>query len=313
MTGDDLRRILVIKLGALGDFTQAFGPFQAIRQHHPDARISLLTTRPFAALAAESPWFDEVLTDRRPGRLDLPGWLALRRTLRSGGFFRVYDLQTSTRSGRYRRLFFPGPSPEWSGIAPGCSHPHRNPDRDHMHTIDRQAEQLRDAGIPETPPPTTDWIDSDLNDLDLPDRFALIAPGGSAHRPEKRWPAAHYQALVATLAERGLTPVLIGSAGEAALHQQIIAGQPAALSLAGRTRFQDIVALARKATLAVGNDTGPMHLVALTRCPALVLFSAVSDPDLCAPRGAAVALLRSPSLADLSPAEVVRALGKALP
>ena len=46
-----MRRVLVIKLGALGDFVQGFGPFAAIRAHHPTAHITLLTTRPFAALA----------------------------------------------------------------------------------------------------------------------------------------------------------------------------------------------------------------------------------------------------------------------
>tara|TARA_R110000787_G_scaffold16622_32_gene51048 strand:+ start:8747 stop:9682 length:936 start_codon:yes stop_codon:yes gene_type:complete len=308
MTSNALPRILVIKLGALGDFTQAFGPFQAIRKHHPDARISLLTTRPFAGLAAASLWFDEILTDRRPGRLDLCGWLALRKTLRAGRFSRVYDLQTSARSSRYRRLFFPDPSPEWSGIAPGCSHPHRNPDRDDMHTVDRQAEQLRDAGIPETPPPDTDWITGDPGRFDLPDRFALIVPGGSAHRPEKRWPAGHYQTVIAALAERGLTSVLIGSPDEAALHDHIITSQPTAVSLAGRTEFQDIVALGRTAALAIGNDTGPMHLIALSACPTIVLFSGASDPALCAPRGEAVTLLQSPSLSDLSPDRVIAAL-----
>ncbi|MEC7538546.1 MAG: ADP-heptose--LPS heptosyltransferase, partial [Pseudomonadota bacterium] len=41
------RPVLVIKLGALGDFVQALGPFSAIRAHHADQRIALLTTPPF--------------------------------------------------------------------------------------------------------------------------------------------------------------------------------------------------------------------------------------------------------------------------
>src|SRR4029077_1525786 len=57
------RRILVIRLSALGDFIQALGPFAAIRRHHQDDRISLLTTRPLAAFAQELGYFDEVLVD----------------------------------------------------------------------------------------------------------------------------------------------------------------------------------------------------------------------------------------------------------
>jgi len=76
-------RILVIKLGALGDVVLALGPFAAIRRHHPDARITLLTTEPYAAFLSASGWFDEVWTDDRPPlwRADL--WLALRARLRS--------------------------------------------------------------------------------------------------------------------------------------------------------------------------------------------------------------------------------------
>ena len=133
------QRILVIKLAALGDFVQAFGPFAAIRAHHPDAAIALLTTPPFAGLARRSPWFDAVWSDGRPSWRDPAAWWRLARRLRAAGFARVYDLQTSRRSSRYRLLA--GPRAEWSGIAPGASHPHANPARDSMHTVERQREQ----------------------------------------------------------------------------------------------------------------------------------------------------------------------------
>jgi len=92
-----MRRILVIKLGALGDFVQGFGPFAAIRAHHPTAHITLLTTRPFAGLAEASPWFDAVWHDGRPPWLDLRAVARLAGRLRAGRFERVYDLQTSPR------------------------------------------------------------------------------------------------------------------------------------------------------------------------------------------------------------------------
>ena len=114
--GAERPRILVIKLAALGDFVQAFGPFAAIRAHHPDAAITLLTTPPYADLARRSPWFDAVWSDGRPSWRDAAGWWRLARRLRGAGFARVYDLQTSRRSSRYRALV--GPRAEWSGVAP---------------------------------------------------------------------------------------------------------------------------------------------------------------------------------------------------
>ncbi len=48
-----VERILVIKHGALGDFLLATGAFQAIRRHHANAEITLLTTRPYAEFGRE--------------------------------------------------------------------------------------------------------------------------------------------------------------------------------------------------------------------------------------------------------------------
>lgn len=138
-------------------------------------------------------------------------------------------------------------------------------------------------------------------------------PGAAPHRPAKRWPAEHYGTLAAGLAGRGITPVILGTPGEAKLAQAIRGLCPGAIDLTGKTAIADIATLAAGATLAVGNDTGPMHLVAAMGTPSLVLFSADSDPALCAPRGVSgqaqegnVRVLRVADLRGLDP-ETVRA------
>ncbi|MCE2509670.1 MAG: glycosyltransferase family 9 protein [Alphaproteobacteria bacterium] len=304
MTG----RVLVIKLGALGDFLQALGPFAAIRRHHENAEITLLTTAPFREMAERCGCFDSVWLDRRPKLWQVPDWLRLRAQLREARFDRVYDLQTSDRSGFYFSLFFPGPFPEWSGIARGCSHPHANPKRDFQHTVERQTEQLQMAGIADVPVASVDWMTADVSRFQLPEPYVLFVPGGAPHRPEKRWPEAGYAALAGLLAERGLTPVLLGTAAEAKALAAIAKACPQAVNLAGQTNLFDIAALARQAKAAVGNDTGPMHLIATAGCPAVALFSGASDPALCAPRGRQVTVLRRGTLATLTPDEVLDAL-----
>jgi ADP-heptose:LPS heptosyltransferase len=301
--------ILVIKLGALGDFVQAMGPFAAIRAHHPGARITLLTTRPFAELARACPWFDEVWLDDKPRLWRLDKVLALRARLRGGRFARVYDLQTSDRSSFYFRLM--GKGVEWSGIARGCSHPHGNPARDAMHTIERQREQLAMAGIAKVPPPDLAWAEAPPGRFGLARPFVLLVPGGAPHRPAKRWPAERFAAVASWLASRGMTPVLLGTEKERAEIEVIKAACPSVVDLSGRTGFPDIIALARGAEAALGNDTGPMHLIAAGGCPAVVLFSHESDPALCAPRGN-VTVLRRPSLAELGEAEVEAALERVI-
>jgi len=300
-----VRRILVIRLGALGDFVQSFAPFAAIRAHHPDAEITLLTTRPFAELAGRAPWFDAVLVDHRPSWWNAAGLLRLSRMLR--GFDLVYDLQTSTRSSRYFRL---AGRPRWSGIAPGCSHPHANARRDAMHTRERQREQLEMAGITEFPAPELGWL-AGAPSVPLPDRAVLLVPGAAPHRPRKRWPAERFGALAARLAGGGYAPVVIGTRSEAPLAATIRAACPGALDLTGRTGLADLAGLAAGASLAVGNDTGPMHLAAAIGCPCLVLFSADSDPALTAPRGPDGSwprLLRVDDLATLSVDRVAASL-----
>lgn len=290
-----MTKILVIKLGALGDVVLAMAPFKAIRTHHPDTHVTLLTTAPYADLGRACGYFDAVWADGRPRFAQPRVWLALGRKLRAAGFSRVYDLQVNDRTGFYFRLFG-WRRPEWSGIARGCSHPHTNPRRSEMHSLDRHIDQLAAAGIAAVPNIDLSWATADISRFGLAGRFALLVPGGSAHRPEKRWPAARYAGLATRLAGDGIRPVLIGGGAETSQLAGIAASCADALNLCGETSFEEIVELARGAAVAVGNDTGPMHLIAAADCPSVVLYSQVSDPTRTAPRGASVAILQRPML-----------------
>jgi ADP-heptose:LPS heptosyltransferase len=272
-----LKRILVIRLGALGDMALSFTAFAALRAHHAGDRLTLMTTPPYAALMAESPWFDQVIIDTRPSWLDLPGLLRLRSQLRRFDF--TYDLQTSRRSAKY---FWLAGRPQWSGIAHGCSHPHTNPRRDYLHSIDRQREQLAMAGVTETPAPDLSWLAE--QGLVLPPPYALLVPGTSpAHGGAKAWPLDRFAAVAALLKGNGVTPVVVGAKGQPSVAD--------ALDLTGRTTIQELAGLAARASLAIGGDTGPIHLAAVMGCPVIALFSRFSDPVQATPVGQ-VTLLR---------------------
>ncbi len=325
-----MNRILVIKLGALGDFVLAFGPFAAIRAAHPGAEITLLTTAPFAEFARVAPWFDRVVVDRRPRPWDVPGLLRLRPALR--GFDMVFDLQTSERSGWY---FWLAGRAAWSGIARGCSHPHANPARNAMHTVERQREQLSMAGVKRFPSPDMRWLTmakspplvgggwgkgaphsdaeaSHPSPQPPPTReggeeTAVLIPGAAPHRARKRWPAERFGELAAILAGRGITPLVVGTAADAPYAATIRTICPLAVDLTGRTTLLDLAHTFVGATIAVGNDTGPTHLAAALGTPTIALFSADSDPALTRPRGK-VTVIAEPDLADLTVARVAAAL-----
>lgn len=291
--------VLVIKFGALGDVAQAFGAFAAIRAHHRDARIVLLTTPSFAAVLGASPWFDDVWSEARFASWRVLDWLRLRRRMRAAGFARVYDLQTSSRSDRLFRLLGPGRRPEWVGRAAGASHRHDDPRRDALHSLERLMGQLAVAGVTMDAAPDLSWAQADTGRFGLPEDFALLVPGASPHRPAKRWPAERFAALAARLAARGLGIGVLGAAGDAPLASVVGAAVPGTIDLCGRTGLDDLVPLGRLARLAVGNDTGPMHWLAAAGTPCLTLFSADSDPGLCAPRGRATRFLRAGDLGSL--------------
>ena len=304
-------RILVIKLSALGDFIQATGPMKAIRAVHPEAHVTLLTTRPYTAMGQATGWFDAVWSDGRPDWSDLPAVARLLSRLRGGRFDRVYDLQTQSRTSRYFQLLWPR-RPLWSGNAPGAAFRYAGEARDRLHIQDSQREQLRIAGIADFGPPDIGWMTGDAGRFGLPAPYALLAPGGAPHRPAKRWPAERFGALAAALLEQGITPAVLGHGEEeAALAATILTAAPGAVSLVGRTSFGDIAELARGAALAVGNDTGPMHIAVAAGAPAVVLFSADSNPDLSAPRpirpDQPVTILREVDLGDLAAEPVVDA------
>lgn len=312
-------RVLVIKLGALGDFVLALGAAKLIRDYHVGARVTLLTTERFEAFANACPYFDIVEADGRTGDAGKTAQLLAR--LRSARFDVVYDLQTNDRSGFYFQAMRPWP-PLWSGIAPGCSHPHANPDREALHTLDRHADQLRFAGfdLQEGAPgalPSVSWVRRALRDpprlqpefFNIKPPYVLIVPGASPQHPEKRWHAEKYAELAGRIAGRGLMPVVVGGADERDIGALIASKERRAKVIVSRTDLFQLAALAERAAGAVGNDTGPMHLAAAAGAPCVVLFSGGSNPDLVAPRGlGGVLSIVAPDFAQLEPTQVEQAL-----
>ena len=79
--GATAKEVLVIKLSALGDFVLALGAMRAVREFHPSARITLLTTPPFEEFAKVMPYVDAVETDGRPEGLKPTAALAAGTSL----------------------------------------------------------------------------------------------------------------------------------------------------------------------------------------------------------------------------------------
>jgi ADP-heptose:LPS heptosyltransferase len=287
-----MSKVLVIKLGALGDFAQAFGAMAAIRRAHRQAKITLLTTPPYEQIANDSGLFDRIETD---GRVKTIGdYRRLFGRLRRERYDRVYDLHTSSRTRQYRWFFAPR-FPEWSGISPGASHRQTRPDRNDLHNLDRLWDQLHVAGIApsyplgEAPAPDLSWAVK-LSGPDVAERFglkkpyALLAPGASPTGDAKRWPVERYAALARRLRGQGLSVGVLGGPAEAEAAKTIQAEAPGTVDLTSRTRVVDLAGLGAGAALTVGNDTGPTHWAAYAGSPGLMVMAKVSRAGHCEPR-----------------------------
>lgn len=302
----NIRNILVIKLGALGDFIQATGPMKAIREHHPDAKITLLTTKLFKKFAQECGYFDNIWIDQKPKWFQPKAWLSLRKKLNEAGFERVYDLQNNDRTAFYLKLM--KPKPEWVGAAAGASHCNNSPLRTAGHAIDGHKQTLGLAGIDDIEIDTLDWVQSDISQFQISKPYIIFASGSAPDRPEKRWPAEKYGYIAQKIIEQGFQPVLIGTMAEAGVNKIIQKMCPQALNLTAQTSLSDIIVLGQNAYAAIGNDTGPMHMIGPTGCPSLVLFSSHSDPKRHAPVGNNIAVMQEDELCDMDESKVLDAL-----
>jgi len=296
-------KILVIKLSALGDFILALGSMEAIRKKHPDADITLLTTKPFADIGQKSGYFNRVMITKRHKWHDFVGWLSLRKQLRDLDVSRVYDLQMNGRTATYYKYIFGG-HVEWSGVVKGASHQYKNPEWRDMHAFERHKDVLKEVGIEKIDMPSTDWMTADISFYGLTKPYVVIVPGCAPTRLDKRWPPMRYAGLAKKLVRDGLHVVVLGTDAERDATEKIVKACPEATDLTGQTSLFEVMAITRDALATIGNDTGPVHMAAATGCPTMALFSSASNPEHSAPRGHDVRIIQTDDLNLLSVNEV---------
>lgn len=311
MSRQPAHRVLVVKLGGFSDFVLAFGAFNAIRRHHADAHIILMTTRRFGELAKKSGWFDEVWEDGAPAWGRLAKVAKLIHRLRRTPLDLVYDLDNTKRTSRYRFWMrdFWGNKADWSYSSAGFLPFLRASKEIPEHYVEQLVHQLSDAGITDMPIPDLSWLTGGYGGrYGLQDGYVLIAPGGRLAREGAGWPTERFSELARRLAIEGRRPVIIGEHADASANQVIAAASPEAMDLTGKTSLFDVAVLATHASAALGNDSGVVRLLAAVGCPTAIMFSAQSDPDRDAPRGRYVVMIRQENLADLPVSEVAAAL-----
>ncbi len=127
----------------------------------------------------------------------------------------------------------------------------------------------------------------------LPARLLLVNANASELLPQRRWPPAHFAALIRdVLAEFGDVRVLLIGADEDAATTAAIAadvGDARCLDVAGLFALAELPALFSLSALLVSNDSGPAHFAAVSVLPVIALFGP-ETPSLFRPLGNAAVI-----------------------
>ena len=290
-------RILVIRLGALGDVVRTRFAVAGVRRLYPDARLDWLVEDRCRAGLEAMPGLDRIIeVPRRMLRPGAPrvagrGLRELVATLRGGNYDLALDFHGVLKSGVLARASSTRVRVGYgAGVAREQSHrfyTHRVPmQRLHVSRFERNAALVRFLGgeVPTEPPP-----------LELPSAALALAarvetgrvvlhPGTSARTSYKRWDLDRWSRLARELrCELGEASLVTFGPGERPAAERVVAAAGGAAELAPETpSVADLLALLQRARLFVGSDSGPLHLAALAGRPVVALVGP-TDPTENAP------------------------------
>ncbi len=296
----------------LGDVVMVLPLLRALRASRPDAALTLIAKPAFLPLLERCGVADDLLPLPPRG----PGYFHCFRNLRARHPDNYLLFTNSFRSDL--EAWLTGCRQRFGLVRPGkrrplLSHTYEVPadfDETRHHQLELWDNFLKRFGLA-VPPDLTPLASPEAG---LTPRLGFIA--GSENNPEKRWPVAHWRALLEALPKH-LHVVLFGTANDRPITQAIAAGFGDRVEdLAGRTNLTEYCARLSACTVLVTNDTGGMHLANALGVPLLALFGPTNPLRTRPVFSAPVHILQPPgcpptgggNLADLTPDTVLAGL-----
>lgn len=315
-----VRRLLIVRLGAMGDVIHGLPAVAALRTAFPGAAIGWLVEERWAELlctlptprsgprSPQRPLVDRVHTVNtrqwRRALFSLATWERIAASLsdlRAAKYEIAIDLQGALRSALLAR---------WSGtpVIYGAAQPRENLATMFYtrqvitrgeHVIEQNlslaeglAHRRLKISAAELPRDAAAEQECDLRLKAFgAQAIALLNPG--AGWGAKQWPAERYGQVAKRLAEDGLKVLINFGPGEEDLASTVeSASAGAAQKFSGS--LTQLIALTRRASLFIGGDTGPMHLAAALGVPVVGIFGP-TDPARNGPYGTPGVVLRSSS------------------
>ena len=270
--------ILIIKHGSFGDLIQINGCLRDIRNNHPDANISLLTTPPYKKLMKQCPFLDEIIIDQRKPRWNLIYLNKLKSKLIKYNFQKVYDLQNSARTEFYRNNILK--INNWSSSRSILNDNEKKEDFDKKSILERFSIQLERSGVKTefTDTPQIEWmVDKNFESGLEENTYIVIFPFCSKKHPQKRWP--YYKELIHIINEQSLQVDVVIIPGPGEISQARDFDAKLIMNHEEPTDFFQLAKILKESLFVISNDTGPAHLAAHLGCKGLSIFGSHTSPE----------------------------------
>jgi predicted lipopolysaccharide heptosyltransferase III len=289
-------RILLVRLRQIGDVVFTTPAIHALRRRFPAAHLTYLVEPAAAPVVIGNPHLNEVIVAPR-----VHGWrgvrddLALARRLRAARYDLAIDFHGGPRasllawlSGAPVRIGYEVAARGWMYTVRVARPRQLRP----RHSVENQWDLLAPLGIGPADRvafPVEMTVDAAAA-ATVADRLAragvnagdrLVVVHVSAGNPFRRWPIAHFVALVETLVtdDPRRRIVLTSGPSEHEAATLVMAGARAVLGAAadrvlscGEFSLAELRALLDRAALYIGGDSGPLHIAATTRVPVVGLY-----------------------------------------
>ena len=272
-----MSNILIIKHGSLGDIAQASGAIQDISENHKEDQIHLLTTKPYFELFKKNPHVHNVILDRRLSRFNLIYLYMLMRTLKKNNFYKVYDLQNSSRTKFYKNILLPKANYDtWSSSETTLPSNTSKEEFDKNPVLDRFNHQLKTSGIKtkNTMKPNFNWTTSNIDNIKQEfrlDNYIVLFPFCSAHLNHKKWP--HYNELIELIKNKyGEQIKVVVAPGPSEIDDAKNINAVSILDQGKALDISQLASLIKGSSFVVANDTGPAHISAHLDVKGLTLF-----------------------------------------
>jgi len=297
-------RILIVKLGSIGDIVHTLPALDALRRELPEARIDWLVESRARDILLDNPYVDNILEvdtlawRRRLGRIET--WKSILRSvraLRSRRYDVIIDFQGLLKSAVCaslarggRRIGFERRHLRES-LARFFSSERLAPGDNHRHVIDRNLYLLTSLGIHTSERRFPIAVPEDMEARAREtlagwglSSFVALNPGGGWET--KRWAPERFGRLAADIAKGlGLPSLVLWGPGEREVAERVAEEAGGSARLAPPTELREMLPYLRRARLFVGGDTGPLHIASALGIPVVGIYGP-TDPARNGPSGA---------------------------